>query len=233
MTSIAARLGDLRRGERFFLALVANLQDADFETPSLLPGWTRAHVVAHVARNADALRNLLTWARTGVETPMYVSPDQRANDIDRSSGHARIDLRRDAETASSRLLHAADALPDEAWSAEVHTATGRRISTEEVPWLRLRETWVHAVDLGVGATFGDVPGAVVHQLIDEVAGGLGGRPDCPAVIMTDGVRLWSIGPGGEAVARVTGSQTAILAWLIGRADGSDLEGSAPQLPSWL
>lgn len=27
-----------------------------------------------MARNADALLNLLNWARTGVETPMYVSP---------------------------------------------------------------------------------------------------------------------------------------------------------------
>ena len=33
--------------------------------PSLLPSWTRGHVLTHVARNADALANLLHTARTG------------------------------------------------------------------------------------------------------------------------------------------------------------------------
>ena len=35
-----------------------------FRAPSALPGWTRAHVLTHLARNADAMVNLLTWART-------------------------------------------------------------------------------------------------------------------------------------------------------------------------
>ncbi|BBC38326.1 hypothetical protein SGFS_096200 [Streptomyces graminofaciens] len=48
--------------------------------PSALPGWTRGHLLTHLARNADALVNLLTWARTGVRTPMYTTPDQRASD---------------------------------------------------------------------------------------------------------------------------------------------------------
>ena len=45
--------------------------------PSLLPGWSRGHVLTHLARNADGAVNLLTWARTGVETPQYVSQEQR------------------------------------------------------------------------------------------------------------------------------------------------------------
>jgi len=37
--------------------------------PSLLPGWTRAHVLAHLARNADAMRNMLAGARSGSLAP--------------------------------------------------------------------------------------------------------------------------------------------------------------------
>ena len=48
----------MRRGEAFFLDQVATLDDDDFAGPSGLPDWSRAHVVAHVARNADALGNL-------------------------------------------------------------------------------------------------------------------------------------------------------------------------------
>ena len=53
------------------LATVDGLDDAALRQPSRLPGWTRAHVLTHIARNADGLVNLVTWARTGEETPMY------------------------------------------------------------------------------------------------------------------------------------------------------------------
>ena len=38
-------------GQSFFSARVAALDDAAFAGASGLPGWTRAHVVAHVALN--------------------------------------------------------------------------------------------------------------------------------------------------------------------------------------
>jgi maleylpyruvate isomerase len=60
-------------GERFLDGALDRLAGVDLDGPSLLPGWSRRTVIAHVARNADALCNLLTWARTGVETPMYAS----------------------------------------------------------------------------------------------------------------------------------------------------------------
>jgi maleylpyruvate isomerase len=52
---------------------VAGLTDQQAREPSLLPGWSRGHVLTHLARNADSLRNLLIWARTGVETPQYAN----------------------------------------------------------------------------------------------------------------------------------------------------------------
>ena len=60
----------------------ARLTDTQIDGPSALPGWNRATLLTHLARNADALGNLLTWARTGVETPMYADPSSRAADID-------------------------------------------------------------------------------------------------------------------------------------------------------
>lgn len=62
-------------GTEFLLRAVGALPDDALADPSRLPGWTRAHVVGHLARNADALTRLATWARTGVETPMYGSRD--------------------------------------------------------------------------------------------------------------------------------------------------------------
>ena len=63
------------------LATVESLRDRDLTQDSVLPGWSLAHLLTHLARNADALGNLLVWARTGVETPMYQSITQRTADI--------------------------------------------------------------------------------------------------------------------------------------------------------
>ncbi len=70
------------KGTAAFEAAAHRATDASLTTPSHLPGWSRAHVIAHVARNAHALVNLLTWARTGVETPMYADDHQRTNEIE-------------------------------------------------------------------------------------------------------------------------------------------------------
>ena len=56
------RLDWFRGGEQYVLDAVADLGDDDLTRPSLLPAWSRAHVVGHLARNADALRNLLASA---------------------------------------------------------------------------------------------------------------------------------------------------------------------------
>ena len=43
-------------------------------------------MLAHLARNADGCVNLLTWARTGIETPQYRSAEQRDADIAAGAG---------------------------------------------------------------------------------------------------------------------------------------------------
>src|SRR5947209_4673969 len=57
---------DVHESTDRLLVSLDKLDDDAVGEPSLLPGWTRGHVLAHLARNADALVNLLTWARTGV-----------------------------------------------------------------------------------------------------------------------------------------------------------------------
>jgi maleylpyruvate isomerase len=231
-------LEEMAAGEAFVLAQVHPLDDAGFAEPSRLPGWTRAHIVAHLARNADALCNLLAWARTGVETPMYPSREKRADDIETGATQAPAVLRAELVTASERLAGTASDHPDEAWEAEVRTASNRRIPASEVPWMRMRETWVHAVDLGLGAAFDDVPASVVVRLLDEVAGGLADRADCPAMVLAadDAHRSWTVGPSGPTVT-VRGTGPRLLAWLIGRDTGDGLHSSdgrpPPQSPPWL
>ncbi len=206
--------------------------------PSALASWTRAHVVAHVARNADALDNLITWARTGVETPMYESSEQRAADIDAGARRSADALRADLDDAERRFSSAVTSLPLDRWSSEVRTQTGRVISAAEVPWMRCREVWVHAVDLDAGTSFADLPPAFVEALLDEVTQTFGARDDCDEMELnaSDTDRLWSIGAPNQHRAIVRGPAHELLGWVLGRSRGATLTcttGPVPTLPRWL
>ncbi|MFD0327451.1 maleylpyruvate isomerase N-terminal domain-containing protein [Streptacidiphilus monticola] len=58
------------------------LTDSEVREPSLLPEWTRAHVLTHIARAADSRTRLLTAARTGAQLPQYLSEEERSRQIE-------------------------------------------------------------------------------------------------------------------------------------------------------
>ncbi len=222
-------------GTEFLVQAVDALPDDALRAPSALPGWSRAHVVAHVARNAEALTRLATWARTGVETPMYSGPDQRAADIETTSNHPVEVLRRELSTTAADLDVALAALDADGWSAPVRSALGREIPAAEVPWMRVKEVWMHAVDLGAGATPADLPPDVVDALLDDVSGVLSTRESCPAATLapTDRPRTWALAGGG---VEVHGPAAVVLGWLTGRSSGDALTpvgGPLPTPPRWL
>ncbi|WP_040801013.1 maleylpyruvate isomerase N-terminal domain-containing protein [Nocardia higoensis] len=158
----------VEHGTRLFTEQVAGLDEQSMSAPSILPGWTRKHLVAHVAANADALGNLVRWARTGERTPMYSSMDQRNADIEAGAQRPATDLTTWLNDAAATLAAAMDALTTEQWHAEVVTAQGRTVPATEIPWLRAREVCVHAVDLGTGVTFADLPDEFLSALISDI-----------------------------------------------------------------
>jgi maleylpyruvate isomerase len=213
----------VRQGTAFFVDWIKN---SDLSGPSRLPGWTRAHVGAHVARNAEALTRLAFWARTGIETPMYASTEQRDKEIEASAQQSHAELVADVRATAAELETALDLLDESAWAATVRSARGRVIPATEIPWLRAREVWIHAVDLG--ASIDDLPADLVDELLDDVTAALPG-PDV-LLVATDRHRTWEIGS-----TPVSGTAAHLLAWLIGRSPGTDLESAAPlpQPPAWL
>jgi maleylpyruvate isomerase len=217
-------------GERLFGTALGRLTDEEFDVPSLLPGWDRRHLLGHVARNADALVNLLTWARTGVETPMYPSPEAREAGIAEAAALDAPKLRGEVLAATARLADAVHGMTAEAWAAEVRTAQGRAVPAAEVPWMRCREVYVHAVDLDAGVGFADVAEEVQAAMIDDVFRMWDRRDQVPDVVVFAGDREW-----GTGSVAVSGPLPAVTSWLTGRSRGDGLraDGGIPEVPAWL
>ncbi|WP_340270332.1 maleylpyruvate isomerase family mycothiol-dependent enzyme [Aquipuribacter nitratireducens] len=230
-------------GTQRLLALVDALGDDALGGASLLPGWRRSHVVAHVARNAEALARLATWARTGVETPMYASREARDGDIERSSQQSPAALRADLRGTAAVLEDALDGLVGEAWDARVVAGQGREVRAAMLPWLRTREVWLHAADLdapgGPEAALAGGPPRLLHELLSDVTRTVGRAEACPPVRLEadDEPGAWSLGPDAPDAVLVRGRAVRLLLWVSGRGPTTGLATATgaplPVLPRWL
>jgi uncharacterized protein (TIGR03086 family) len=239
--SPADAVGWMRDGTALAMSQAADLDEAALAAPSGLPGWSRRHVVAHLAANAEALGNLAHWAATGEATPMYASPQERADGIEAGVRRTTADLAAWLHDSASQLAAALDRLSAGQWQTTVKTAQGRTVPATEVPWMRSREVYVHSVDLVTGVGFGDLPAGFLAALCGDIvakrapngAAVPGGGPAL-VLVAADTSDRWEL-PGPGVPLTVTGPLAEITAYLAGRphtlrtADGAP----APALSPWL
>ncbi|HEY2240401.1 MAG TPA: maleylpyruvate isomerase N-terminal domain-containing protein [Streptosporangiaceae bacterium] len=144
------------------------IDDSDLREPSLLPGWTRAHVLAHLARGSDALRNLMVGARTGQPKSAYASPEARAADIEAGAQQTRGDLLDDVAASDNAFRTVSRQLPDEAWATVIDWVPGLDpFPAREILVRRLVEIELHHVDLGAGYTAADWPDSFLVVRLPE------------------------------------------------------------------
>lgn len=207
-------LTDSRRWMAFGTMLmadaVARLDDESFDAPTPLPGWTRKHLIAHVAANAEAIGHLVQWAATGIETPMYASADERASGIAKGPTMSADELRSWLTESAETLDAAMDQLTGQQWQQPVVTAQGRTVPAAETPWMRAREVCVHSVDLAVGIGLADLPDDFDRALCADIQHKRGLAQLPPEV-------------AGAPLNHVT-------AWLAGRPHTI---ANAPELGPWL
>lgn len=223
-----------RAGTAYFAQRLAGLDDAELDADTLLAGWTRRHVIAHVAHNAAALSRLLDWAATGLETPMYESAEQRGREIDDGARLGGEELRNMFATNSARLDEKWRRLEPSAWDAVVRTVQGRMVPASETVWMRVREVWIHAVDLDNGGRFEDLPAVVLDPLLADIVGmwRTKNRGD-GVVLVVDGRDAIAIQEDSRPVHTVGGPLAAVVRWASGRgAVGLDLDPAVPA-PPWL
>ncbi|MFG2130225.1 maleylpyruvate isomerase family mycothiol-dependent enzyme [Streptomyces sp. NPDC048751] len=226
MIDHAHDLASVRDATERLLTAVAKLDNASVAEPSLLPGWSRGHVLAHLARNADALVNVLGGR------PMYASAEAREADIERDAPRSLEVHLADVRASGARFQEAGAAPAD--WSRTVTLRNGVTDPASAVPFRRWAEVELHHVDLGIGYELEDLPAEFIQREIDFLARRFAGHPDVPPTRLTDGTRVWSTGrEAGAPEVTVTGTPAELLGWLAGRRDGSGptvAGGPLPALP---
>jgi maleylpyruvate isomerase len=237
---ISSELASIQHATGRLLDTIAGLTEAQARAPSLLPGWTRAHVLTHIARNADGLANLLRWARTGTQTPMYASAGARDADIEAGAGRPAAALAADVRESARAFADEASRVPAGSWTVLVtRTPGGEGFPARQALLRRRGELEIHHVDLGAGYRPGDWPADFAAGMLARVADELAGRSDVPYCrVWADGSgEAYQLGPAGpDQPVLVSGPATSLLAWLLGRSRGGDLTlpagGQLPVLPAW-
>lgn len=243
-------MGDIeavRHGTRRVLRAVADLTDEQAVTPSRLPGWSRAEVLTHLARNADGGRGIAEAAARGEVGMQYPGgAEQRTAEIAAGRGARAAALLADLRRSCDALMEAWHQLPDNAWDRVGRSLTGERTQRGWV-WSRWKEIEVHHVDLGLGYSASEWPVTFVSRGLDDAFGELPHRGDRRRprfdgdfrIEASDHDRAWVVQLRGDAVTverddgavtRVDGTVTGwgcdVLAWLYGRdPSGSGLTAS--------
>lgn len=226
-----ADLNRLERETGMMLATVDSLSEDEMKGPSLCEGWTRAHVVAHLVGNAEALGNLITWAVTGTETPMYESAEARDAQIEERAALPPAELKRMLHDACKHFGAKADQLRTEKLATEQVARDSGEINAYTIPAYRISEILVHHQDLETLWELEEADMDALEDALDFAVERLQKRDDWPGLtIVSDEGEEYTIGDGATTLK---GGRDAILGWLTrGLTDGLRVEGELPERPKF-
>ncbi len=219
---------------RSLIRTVDGLPDAAYAEPSLLPGWSRGHVVAHLALNAEGLAGVLNGLTSGEETTMYASNEARDDDIEELAGAEPAELRERLLAATTELADAIERATEQAWQGTVLRTPGSDITfpAVQVPTKRLGEVEIHHADLDAGYDRTMWPVEFATDIVTNVSRRLDHLGPL-TLRATDVGQSWDV--GGTGGPWVAGTLADLAWWVTGRGDGDGLvseTGTVPTAGSW-
>lgn len=227
-----ADLNRLERETGMIMATIESLSPEELAAPSLCDGWDRAHVVAHLAGSAKGMRNLVNWAVTGTETPMYESMEARNAEIDEWAALPPEQLKAKVREESAAFSSAAQQLRGELATEQVATLGGP-ISAYNIPALRINEILIHHLDLDTLWELHEADMDALEDSLDLSVEIVQRNADAwPGVTLeSDEGETYTIGDGATTLK---GGRDALLGWLTrGLTEGVRCDGQIPTPPKFL
>ncbi|MFG3201219.1 maleylpyruvate isomerase family mycothiol-dependent enzyme [Streptomyces sp. NPDC048192] len=233
--STGERVDEVVRSGGRLVRSAAGLSDTGLRAASRLPGWTRGHVLAHVAHSVDAYVWLLRLARTCREPGPRADAAALAAAVERDAALPAGRLADRLRESLERFAEQARTLPAPAWDRLVPALAGWRHPAWYLLLRCLRELETHHLDLDVGHGTEQWPDGYVSWALDDTLTTLRARRfPIASVEAVDLGRRWSVATEGPSVA---GAGHQLLGWLGGRASAAVLTtdappGSLPAPPAW-
>lgn len=198
------------------------LADDDWQVLTNLPGWTRAHVATHLARQAETLAEM---ARQISATHEQINWRSTRNNTDVTATVYRkaVALQEDLDQSSADLMRAFDSMDDDAWATTLRTSQGA-VPAPALVLDRLNEVVIHHADLHLGFDFTDIDPALKRTLLQWNLFRAAPRfSTVELTIITDEGFTAIVGTGVPVTVR--GNETNIIGWLTGRKDSSAVLGA--------
>jgi maleylpyruvate isomerase len=225
----------LHESEQRLVRTVDSLADDEWSRPSVLPGWSRTHVIAHLALNAEGLAGALDDLRHGRPAAMYASNESRDSDIDELAAATPPEIRSRLFAAGEQLREMLAVLSDDDWTGSIERVPGGpTFPVMALPSTRRREVEIHHADLGCDYRHTDWPRDFRVELLDAVTADQAANPDTDdfKVSATDLGMTWRVGADEPVVA---GAAADLGWWLVGRGSGDGLStasGVLPRIGAW-
>lgn len=213
----------LRVATSSLISTARALSAADATGPSLLPDWSRAHVLSHLACNAEGGSRLLEGVVSGTPGWEYRDLATRATDIELGARAPVEVLVARVEETARRFDESCAAVQDRQWATLVTWTTGHQNGASEVVMSRLFEVEIHHVDLAAGRRVDDWSTDFVATVFEVVARAFATRSDFPpmTIELDDVHQRYRLGTRKTHML-IEGNRVDVLAWLLGRASGSSL-----------
>ncbi|TDD49111.1 maleylpyruvate isomerase family mycothiol-dependent enzyme [Kribbella antibiotica] len=214
---------DVKTAAARLTELVDGLDETTARGDSLLPGWTRGHLITHVANFSYAFTRQVEYALRGELVEVYDGGRPARNAaIDAGADRPAAVLVEDLSQAVTGLLAAWDRVGPDDWSRPISHRNSTLAHGIDATW---RELEIHTSDLGLGATPDEWPATFCAHLLDFL------RPRTPKgvhlVLQPSDGPVWEDGTGEERV--LTGTLTSLTAWYAGRPTTTPVEGPEPEL----
>lgn len=231
MSDPLALLPMLDTANRRLLASVDALADAAFAEPSALPDWSRAHVVAHLVLNGEAMAAAVTGVAVGKEVAMYPSQEARDAGVEELSGHPADELRTRLRTAMRGFAGALSLVPEDRWETIIPRLPGssRTFVASDMVARRLTETEVHHADLAAGYTHHDWDPEFARFLVGRLSAQQSTPCTLRATDLDHGDTEWRTADGEGPT--VSGSVADLGWWLTGRGGEDRLTVSGGPMPT--
>ncbi|UYQ77467.1 maleylpyruvate isomerase family mycothiol-dependent enzyme [Glutamicibacter sp. JL.03c] len=222
-------LSRLARETAMMSATIRTQSSEELAADSLCGGWSRAHVIAHLASNGRTLVKLVDWAITGEPQKLYASQDARNAEIDQLAALPREELLSAFDESAAFFAQECERLAGELAVEEVDLH-GKIIPASSIVALRIAEVVIHHHDLDTAWSIQDADPASQENAVEAAVRTMRVKDAPGMTLLSEEGDEWVIGDGSLTVRA---DRASLVEWLArGEARNIEADGPIPQLPTW-